>query len=539
LDFVKIKNEIIAAIYSRNSAGFKNAYSSMEKLIFENHHLSEEEQKAVNQVQSAVIKFSKKNDLPFFEGFHDVRRQIRKKLAGMVRRQIQHPLYVEHGTWRNSLGIPDQCYPVLIKTTAMLQLSTGCSHACRRCNEWALPGTRKHFSFAAAGTLVRDMFQAENSVFSLYGASDPLDWRSNGCDITDLLVYMKDNGYSTEFGLLTKIPRGTEKTAEKLLTQGADIAVSITSKNRSKVRQIEKISGKHFTAQHDVEDLEIPSGMDEDFSSIKSSITDYYGTEITPEGASLVIPTFTSALHPTGQKRIPVTPATGYFLKKRTGRDALTVEYFKPLDVVGRDGAGYTLESLLDVQVETILLDSGDDLVTPPGMMNLKEYFRTFEEDAVLQRKTLMPAAVKAITKAVFQKNHQNTGDKKGRIRRFKKLASGYLDSCDMERIIPYKLAAFSFFLSSISDYLERHPAEREVILFLRRDARSFYKNKPVHISLDLMHESGLFNLFQALQFRLLEDHREKKVIDFIERYPAHYDNEIKRFILKRSRGCR
>jgi hypothetical protein len=444
-------------------------------------------------------------------------------------------VYVEHDTWRNSLGISNQWYPVLIATTAMIQLSTGCSNACRRCNEWALPGPRKHFSFAAATSLIKDMVQAGNSVFSLYGASDPLDWRSNGRDITDLLSYMKDSGYTTEFGLLTKIPRGTEKIAEKLLMQGADIAVSITSENRPKIRQIESISGKRFAAQHDVEDLEIPSGMDEDFRSVKSSITDYYGTEITPEGASLVIPTFTSALHPTGQKRIPVTPQTGYFLKKRTGRDALTVEYFKPLDVVGPDGSDYTLASLLDVQVETILLDSGDDSLTPPGMMNLKEYFRTFEEDVVLQRKKLMPAAVKAITNGVFQKNHENMGDRKDRIRRFKKLASGYLDSCDMERIIPYKLAAFSFLLSSISDYLERHPPEREVILFLRRNERSFYKNKPVDINLDLTHESGLFNLFKALQFRLLENHRDKKVVDFIENNPAHYDHEIKRFIIKRS----
>ena len=539
MDLERKKNELIAAIYSGSSVRFENAYVSLRKEVFEKQHFGEEDQKAINQIQSAVAKFSKKNSLPLFGEFKDVRQEIRKKMAGLVRRQIQHPSYVEHDTWLNSLGISDQWYPVLLKTTAMIQLSTGCSNACRRCNEWALPGPRKHFSFAAAKTLIRDLFRAGNSVFSLYGASDPLDWRSNGCDITDLLSYMKDNGYTTEFGLLTKIPRGTEKTAEKLLIQGADIAVSITSKNRSKVRRIEEISGKRFAAQHDVEDLEIPSGRDEDFSSIKSSITDYYGTEITPEGASLVIPTFTSALHPTGQKRIPVTPNTGYFLKKRTGRDALAVDYFKPLDVAGIDGIDYTLDSLLDVQVETILLDSGHDLVTPPGMMNLKEYFRTFEEDVVRQRKKLMPAAVKAITKTVFQHHHNDTRDKRGRIRRFKKLASAYLDSCDSERIIPYKLAAFSFFLSSISDYLERHPAERDVILFLRRDDRSFYKNKPVYINLDLTHGSGLFNLFQALQFRLLEDHRDNTVIDFIENNPAYYDPEIKRFMIKRSSGGR
>ena len=53
----------------------------------------------------------------------------------------------------------------------------------------------------------------------------------------------------------------------------------------------------------------IPAGLDEDFATVKSSVTDNYGIEFTPEAAWMVIPTFTSALNPTGQCRLPMGDA--------------------------------------------------------------------------------------------------------------------------------------------------------------------------------------------------------------------------------------
>jgi hypothetical protein len=534
LDFITLKNEIFASIYSQRSERFKHAYLTFAEIITQKKSLSEEEQKAANQIQSAIAKLSKMSEFHLFDDFQLVKKQIKIKISEVVKRQIKSPEYVEYDTWLRGLGISDKWYHILLKTTAMIQLSVGCSNACRRCNEWALPGPRKHFSFQAAKKLVKDMSHVGGSMFSLYGASDPLDWKHNKSDISDLLSYMKVYGCDSGFGLLTKIPRGTEKIAEKLLVQDADVAVSITSKNKLKVSTIEKKVGKTFAAQHDVEELEIPSGMDEDFTSIKSSITDYYGTEITPEGAALVIPAFTSALHPTGQRRIPVTSGTSYFLKKRIGRDALSVEYFKPLNVLDSDGKKYTLKRLLDVQVENILLDGGDELITPPGMINIKEYFRTFEKEAVNQRKNLMPSAIKGLRKKVFPKGYESIGDKQDYIKLFKKQARCFFDSCSMERIIPYKIAAFSFFLSSISDYLETHPAEKEIILFLRRKDQLLYKESIKNIDSELRQSvSGLFHIFQSLQFRLFGNHHDEMIREFIDNNPSRYDPETDRFVMK------
>jgi len=536
LDLTTLKNKLLAAIYSGSADRFKKLYLSFSEIINKKKSLSEEEQKAINQIQSAIVKFSKKDNFPFFDGFPAAKKQIRNKMSGVVKSQIKSPGYVEYDTWLQKLGISDKSYHIMLKNTAMIQLSVGCSNSCRRCNEWALPGPRKHFSFQAAKTLIKDMSRVGNSMLSLYGASDPLDWKYKETNITDLLSYMESLEYNPGFGLLTKIPRGTGKIAEKLLLQGADVAVSITSRNKEKVSAIEKISGKKFAAQHDVEELEIPSGMDEDFTSIKSSITDYYGTEITPEGASLVIPAFTSALNPTGQKRLPVTSATSFFLIKRTGRDALLVDYFKPLHVMGCDGNEYTLKTLLDVQVENILLDRGDELVTPPGMMNLREYFRTFEKEAVHQRNKLIPSALKGFRKKAFPKGDEKIGNKQDCIKRFKRLTYCYLDSCDLERIIPYKIAAFAFYLSSISDYLETHPTEKEIILFLRREDRLSYKEPIKDISSELRRSaSGLFHIFQVLQFRLLENHSDDMVLEFIGNNPSVYDPETDRFIIKKT----
>jgi len=531
LDFIKTKNELLAAIYSKNFDKFKNLYKTLAIIIAEQDNFSEEEQKAINQIRSAISKFSKKNNFNCFDDFQNSKKLIQNKMSGFVRRQINKSEYVEPGSWSEKLGLSKKRYHIMLKTTAMVQMSVGCSNYCRRCNEWALPGPRKHFSFNAVKMIIEDLFDTGNKTFSLYGASDPLDWKHKNYDITDILAYMERHGYQPGFGLLTKIPRSTEKIAEKLLASGADIVVSINSINRKTVNIIEKRAGKKFAAQHDVEHLEISAGLDEDFSSIKPSITDYYGTEITPEGASLVIPAFTSALNPTGQRRIPVSSKTPFFLDKIIGRDALAIEYFKPLRAIDIKGNRITLQKLLDVQTENILLDNGDEQVTPPGMMNLNEYFRTFDADSVKQRKKMVSSVIKRL-KGKMLKNCQGAESKQKNLICLKKQVSCYLDFCSMERIVKYKIATFSFYLNSIANYLKHHPAERDIVLFLRRKDRKCVKKYSRDIESTLKQsDSNTFGIFQPLLFRLLDNPFDDMIHKFIDNNPAEYDPEIDRFV--------
>jgi len=222
------------------------------------------------------------------------------------------------------------------------------------------------------------MADQDNDDISLYGASDPLDWTENKKTISDIIEYLEKLplGYS----LLTKVPRGKESLLKNLLEINANLSVSITSKNKVRIKKIEQALGKPISKQHDLEELLIPARLDEDFISIKPSITDGYGTEITPDGAFIIIPTFTSALHPFGHKKIRITSATTFFPVKKIGRKALLVDYFKPLEGYDLNKNKYHLDRLLDVQIESIILDNGSDELTPPGMRSLKEYLSIFEE---------------------------------------------------------------------------------------------------------------------------------------------------------------
>lgn len=525
MDVIKTKNAILAAVYSGDLDAFERLYAALAAAVQNQTHFSEHEQKAVNQIQAAVSAFVRKGSLKPNQAFDQAKKRIRSKLSGVVRQQLKNPEFVPFDSWFSDLGISRHQYRILLHTTAMVQLTVGCSNFCRRCNEWALPGPRKHFAFSAATALVDGLRRVGNRTFSLYGASDPLDWQHDQNDIGDLLDYMARLDHGTDFGLLTKIPKRRIKTAQKLLAAGADIGVSVTSRNRKTVAGIEKKIGRRFSIQHDVEHLDIPAGLDEDFASVKSSITDYYGTEITPEGASLVIPAFTSALHPTGQHRIPVSPDTSFFLDKKTGRDALAVDYFKPLSVMDLDGKTHRLPALLDGQIENILLDNGDADVTPPGMMTMREYFSTYDRTAVQQRKKLLPSVFKGLRNDLLGANRQAGPSRKARLNAFKKKARRYLDFCSVEGITPYKVAAFSFYLKAIADYLHTHPAEREIVLFLRRKDRPSSAGSIDDTGAELRRSDTRTSfLFQVLLFRLLDHPEDQMIRAFTARHPAEYD---------------
>ncbi len=400
------KNELLSALYEKEYKAALQLFHDILQNIKTIKKLDENSEKLLNQIHSIIKKFSaditERNSIKF--QFEKYNKSIKNYILSYTKLSKKNLPYVDFQTWEQKLGLTKTQKNLIYKTAMTFQLTIGCSNFCRRCNEWALPRIRSHFSFIAIKKILILMEENQNDEISLYGASDPLDWeekkkslKEKGKTIADILKYLEN--LKLQYSILTKVPKGKELLLEKLLRSNANISVSITSKNRHRIKQIEQTIGDSISRQHDLEELLIPARLDEDFISIKPSITDGYGTEITPDGAFIIIPTFTSALHPFGHKKIAITKETIFFPIKKTGRDALLVDYFKPLKGYNLKYETQYLDYLLDVQVESIILDNGSEKLTPPGMRSLKEYLEIFEEKPRLQRKKMTRSVIKRLKK--------------------------------------------------------------------------------------------------------------------------------------------
>ena len=533
------RNLFLAAMLGEDWKAAENIYKDIASKVDSSFYLSEADQKAVNQIQHAFKTLGGRIPVSYIDKMRCFNRLVRKKLAIIVRKSINAPSYIEFDKWRRSLMLDKQRFNIMLSNVTNLQITSGCNNFCRRCNEWALPGARKHFSFSAVKILINRLFEAGNPDFLLYGASDPLDWRWRDRTLFDIIKFMNQKGYKTKYGILTKIPGGTEPVFEKLLYMDVDIGVSVTKKNKDKVNKIIKKTGKQIDVHHDVEELAISSGLDEDFLSIKSSITDNYGTEITPDGAFLIIPAFTSSLNLTGQYKIPVTEKTDFFIKKRVGLDALSVEYFKPVTAINKEGEEFVSGSLLDAQIQNIMIDSGSEEIAPPGIMNFGQYLKTYEHDAVLQRKKLFISVLKGFKKDVLQNSCGSENSKRNQYDLFRRKVNSYLEHCDITTSLYNKKIVFSYYLKAISEYLKKHEAERQIVLRLRKKDLDYYKEKyksffsksikDVDLFLDRS-DIGTFVQFQVIMFMLLSNPDDVNVKKFIYKYPSRYVAELDSF---------
>jgi hypothetical protein len=301
---------------------------------------------------------------------------------------------------------------------------------------------------------------------------------------------------------------------------------------------LENASGICLQKQHDSTDLLIPAGLDEDFTQIKSSITDAYGTEITPEGVFIIIPTFTSALYPMGHKKLPVTRKTTVFPVKKIGRQALPVDYFKPLEVVGKHPIPFHLTGLLDVQVETLLLDNGAMDLSPPGMRNLKEYFSIFEETARRRRKQMTPSILRGLKKQVVATGrYQDLSD--AQKRQYRKKIRAHLDFCKPAVVRQSRIYAASFFLHAVTHYLAGHAVQKQIIARLIRtealDLTSRYeavagRTDPGEL-LSTSEDSDFFDILRYYITALVFDRHIPDVARFIQLCPAAYDPVLDRFV--------
>lgn len=522
-----LKNRILAALFSKNTDQLKILIGYATDTA-KNPEIGETNEKYLRQALTALIRH--KHLLDKATGLKQQTKHLKNLLADKVR--LAEPGHMEYDAWEKGLDLALWQHPYIFSEAITFQMTSGCSNFCRRCNEWALPKVRGHFSFAAVNTFIDTFLAHGNRDLALYGGSDPLDWRDFPHAITHVLNRL---GKTCQFSLLTKIPRGKGDLAKALIKAGIPMSVSLTDRNRDRILCLEKQMGQSFTKQHATADLLIPAGLDEDFSTVKPSITDSYGTEISLDGCFAVIPAFTSALHPFGHKKIRITAQSTFIPRKKIGRPALLVDYFKPLEVLTEQGPSI-LPGLLDVQVENILCDNGRDELTPPGMRSIREYFDVFSDRARLKRKSLTPAVVKRIKKKYLHATgfRDLSSDKQTAMK------NEILDHVRFTRkdiVARARTCSISFFLAAIHAYIQDQPIKCRIIRHLTLQEymqlrERFRKLDPAPIAERLENpDTDPWFLFRYYALTLVHNGPTKQVEAFIQACPATFHPEKDRFI--------
>ncbi len=538
-DLETLKNRLLAAVYKKEGAACVRILENVSEKIVSDARLPENDEKHTRQILMIFKRFCLET-----VGQRAVHAQaaIKRKLLHQVRTWQQTPEPINWKHWQKKTGLlPDQI-DLVMKTAMNFQLTTGCSHFCTRCNEWALPGVRARFTFSAVTRILDYMAAQDNTEISLYAASDPLDWQDNEADIRDIVRHAGEKGMTGL--LLSKLPKGKTSVLERLLNKGASLSISVTTRNKKRIRQVEKALGQELFKQHDTDDLLIPAGRAEDFATVKPSITDGYGTEITPDGAFIVIPTFTSALHPFGHQKLPVTCDTDFFPEKQTGRNALLVDYFKPLKGYDLSRTQTVLPCLLDVQVESIILDSGRDELTPPGMRSVKEYLEIFDAPARLRRKNMTRSVLKKLKMRFLSQGRY--ADLAGPVKMiYRKKIERHLALCRPRACQAARKYALSFFLAQVDSYTRRSPEKLPILSFLIKDEISACKadltclaGQPPADRLDRP-DPAAFGLFRACVISLVLNgcdpagHIEtiSNIRQFIRDFPARYDADTDDFV--------
>ncbi|MCF8075581.1 MAG: hypothetical protein K9K63_02690 [Desulfotignum sp.] len=528
-----LKNRFLAAIYRKDAKQIQHIYLRIVDIATQgNLRLNENCEKILRQIQTAFLRFhdvvvSLQIDLspPFHE--------LKTLLSHRVRTRQAHVTHIDFKYWQTRINLDAWQMDRVFENAITIQLTSGCSHFCRRCNEWAIPGVRSHFSFQAAEAILDRLTALNNTDPALYGASDPLDWEHGPYTLADLLIPL---ARCTRFSLLTKMPRNKKTTLLRLIHHQIPLSISVTDRNRDRIAALEADTGIELQKQHDSDDLLIPAGLDEDFTEIKSSITDAYGTEITPEGVYIIIPTFTSALYPMGHKKLRVTRKTTVFPKKKIGRQALLVDYFKPLEVIGEPNRPFHLPGLLGVQVETLLLDTGSMDLSPPGMRNLKEYFTIFDEPARKRRKQMTPSVLRGLKYQFFPSGRYHTL-KEDQKQQYRRKIAAHLDFCKKPLVIQSRMHAAAFFLDAVLGYLAGHDAQKQIIarLILAEAQHLESKYGPIAGTADPKQmfstaEHPFFDMFRYYVTGLVFDRHTQGIRRFIQTHPAVYDPILDRF---------
>nr|WP_320014469.1 hypothetical protein [uncultured Desulfobacter sp.] len=523
-----LKNRILEALFSKNTNQLKILIDYATDTA-KNPEIGETDEKYLRQALTALIRH--KHLLNKKTGLKQQTKHFKNLLADKVRQA--DPGHMAYDAWEKGLGLAPWQRPYIFSEAITFQMTSGCSNFCRRCNEWALPKVRGHFSFDAVNTFIDKFLAHGNKDLALYGGSDPLDWCDFPHDITHVLNHL---GKTCQFSLLTKIPRGKGNLAKALIKASIPMSVSLTDRNRDRIQCLEKQMGQTFTKQHATSDLLIPAGLDEDFSTVKPSITDSYGTEISLDGCFAIIPAFTSALHPFGHKKIKLTKKAPFIPRKKIGRPALLVDYFKPLEVATEKGFSI-LPGLLDVQVENILCDNGRYELTPPGMRSIREYFDVFSDRARLKRKSLIPSVVKRIKNRYLHATRLHDLCAKKQTAMKNEILNHVLFT--RKSIVEQARAcSISFFIAAIHAYIQDRPTKCKIIRHLTLQEYMQLRERFRHLDPTPSIAERLKNpdtdawlLFRYYALTLVHNGPTKQVEAFIQANPAAFHPEKDRFI--------
>jgi hypothetical protein len=531
--FEKKKNAFLGAIYENNGSEAESLYGQILKKARQKTGLTETEEKYLRQIQVAFKRFNPFLRVHASPKIADRYRELQSIIRKNVREQSTQPIGVAYNTWQDKMDLAPWQQELIFTHAITFQMTSGCSNFCRRCNEWALPKIRSHFSKDAVNTILKELLHCKNLDLALYGASDPLDWEDFPHDLRSILSGLDP---LPKFSILTKLPRGKEPLLNALLKIELPLSVSLTDRNKLRIEALEAQINRPITKQHASKDLLIPAGLDEDFISVKPSITDAYGTEITPEGACIIIPTFTSGLHPFGHKKLPITRETTFFPVKKIGRQALLVDYFKPLEVMGREKRIFHLPTLLDVQVESILLDNGSDELTPPGMRSLREYFSIFDDKPRQQRKQMTRSVMGRLKKQYLIPGGYRAMTET-RKKDYREKIAAHLDFCKPSVVAESRCCALSFFLETVTRFIELQPVKSRIIAFFLREEALGLQEKYTSpgdtkniISL-LGSGANAWEIFRFFATALLAGRHKNDISEFITACPAKYDPIADRFI--------
>ena len=228
-------------------------------------------------------------------------------------------------------GFSEEPLDLIGQNIATVQLTTGCSVGCPRCNFNALHKPRRHLSWDAINKIVDRWgeYLKQNKAFFYY-SSDPLDWEDKqGRNYFDVLELVKAKcKYSPE--TKTAIPKGKGELAKRIWESEYGISISVSNVNHDRLTKegilivngnSTRVSfGKPGNPYSRIEctshkDLQYVAGLDYDFASYENSIGCRRGIYITPDGIYNFASTATTPLTPNGYLRERITPGTQAFFK--------------------------------------------------------------------------------------------------------------------------------------------------------------------------------------------------------------------------------
>ncbi|MCP3874263.1 MAG: radical SAM protein, partial [Desulfobacteraceae bacterium] len=213
------KNEFLAALYERKFQAAEQIYIDIVSHAKALSKFSENDEKLLNQIQGTFKKFKPLLSKNVSSKFKEYNNHLKKLILTYIKNSSANIQHVDFLNWEVKLGLNSHQKELVYKTAMTFQLSSGCSNFCRRCNEWALPKIRSHFSYQAILKIIDHMVDQKNDEISLYGASDPLDWKHDNKTIFNVLQKIKK--FPIECSILTKVPKGKEPLLKTLIKHKA------------------------------------------------------------------------------------------------------------------------------------------------------------------------------------------------------------------------------------------------------------------------------------------------------------------------------